>query len=152
MKEILSDKMLHELFVALEKGEPFEYSDANTQISINPSGIVIQYKNTVDTTEIEQFLKYCDNLDDDLFIEVTETFSEEELVKLQNDLDTENYRNTISVFTTRVKEVANNKLAEIIMEADAEIKRQEQIISNAHLVIEEIHRELDEANKKYNVG
>jgi hypothetical protein len=30
MKEILSDKMLHELFVALEKGEPFEYSDANT--------------------------------------------------------------------------------------------------------------------------
>ena len=152
MKEILSDKMLHELFVALEKGEPFEYSDANTQISINPNGISIQYKNTVDTKEIENFLKYCDNLDDDLFIEVTETFSEEELVKLQNDLDTENYRNTIAVFTSRIKEVANNKLAEIIMEADAEIKRQEQIISNAHLVIEEIHRELDEANKKYNVG
>ena len=151
MKEILSDKMLHELFVALEKGEPFEYSDANTQISITPNGISIQYKNTVDTKEIEQFLKYCDNLDDDLFIEVTETFSEEELVKLQNDLDTENYRNTIAVFTSRIKEVANNKLAEIIMEADAEIKRQEQIISNAHLVIEEIHRELDEANKKYNV-
>ena len=152
MKEILSDKMLHELFVALEKGEPFEYSDANTQISINPSGISIQYKNTVDTKEIEQFLKYCDNLDDDLFIEVTETFSEEELVKLQNDLDTENYRNTISVFTSRIKEVANNKLAEIIMEADAEIKHQEQIISNAHLVIEEIHKELEEANRKYNVG
>lgn len=152
MKEILSDKMLHEMFVALEKGEPFEYSDANTQISINPNGISIQYKNTVDTKEIENFLKYCDNLDDDLFIEVTETFSEEELVKLQNDLDTENYRNTIAVFTSRIKEVANNKLAEIIMEADAEIKRQEQIISNAHLVIEEIHRELDEANKKYNVG
>ena len=152
MKEILSDKMLHELFVALEKGEPFEYSDANTQISITPNGISIQYKNTVDTKEIENFLKYCDNLDDDLFIEVTETFSEEELVKLQNDLDTENYRNTIAVFTSRIKEVANNKLAEIIMEADAEIKRQEQIISNAHLVIEEIHRELDEANRKYNVG
>ena len=152
MKEILSDKMLHELFVALEKGEPFEYSDANTQISITPNGISIQYTNTVDTKEIEQFLKYCDNLDDDLFIEVTETFSEEELVKLQNDLDTENYRNTISVFTSRIKEVANNKLAEIIMEADAEIKHQEQIISNAHLVIEEIHKELEEANRKYNVG
>lgn len=151
MKEILSDKMLHELFVALEKGEPFEYSDANTQISTTPNGISIQYKNTVDTKEIEQFLKYCDNLDDDLFIEVTETFSEEELIKLQNDLDTENYRNTISVFTARVKEVANNKLAEIINEADSEIKHQEQIISNAHLVIEEIHRELDEANRKYNV-
>lgn len=151
MKEILSDKMLHELFVALEKGEPFEYSDANTQISINPNGISIQYKNTVDTKEIEQFLKYCDLLDDDLFVEVCESFTDEELDNLQKQLDTENYRNTISVFTSRVKEVANNKLAEIINEADAEIKRQEQIISNAHLVIEEIHRELDEANKKYNV-
>ena len=151
MKEILSDKMLHELFVALETGEPFEYSDANTQISITPNGINIQYKNTVDTKEIEQFLKYCDLLDDDLFVEVCESFSDDELDELQKQLDTENYRNTISTFTTRVKEVANNKLTEIINEADAEIKRQEQIISNAHLVIGEIHRELDEANRKYNV-
>ena len=151
MKEILSDKMLHELFVALEKGEPFEYSDANTQISINPNGISIQYKNTVDTKEIENFLKYCDLLDDDLFVEVCESFSENELEELQNQLDTPNYRNTIEVFTTRVREVANNKLAEIINEADAEIKRQEQIIANAHQVIEDIHRELDEATMKYNV-
>lgn len=151
MKEILSDKMLHELFVALEKGEPFEYSDANTQISITPNGINIQYKNTVDTKEIEQFLKYCDLLDDDLFVEVCESFTDEELDHLQKQLDTENYRNTISVFTARVKEIAHNKLAEIINEADAEIKHQEQIISNAHLVIEEIHKELEEANRKYNV-
>ena len=143
MKEILSDKMLHELFVALEKGEPFEYSDANTQISINPHGISIQYKTTVDAREIENFLQYCDQLNDDLFVEVCESFSENELEELQNQLDTPNYRNTI--------EVANNKLAEIINDADAEIKRQEQIIANAHQVIEDIHRELDEATTKYNV-
>ena len=103
---------------------------------------IIVPKPLVDTKEIEQFLKYCDLLDDDLFVEVCESFSDEELDNLQKQLDTENYRNTISVFTTRVKEIAHNKLAEIINEADAEIKRQEQIISNAHLVIEEIHREI----------
>lgn len=151
MKEILSDKMLHEMFVALEKGEPFEYSDANTQISINPNGISIQYKTSINTLEIEDFLKYCDKLDDDLFIEVCESFSDAELEELQKQLDTENYRNTISLFTTRVKEIAQNRLTEIINEADVEIKKQEQIIANAHLVIEEIHKELDAANIKYNV-
>lgn len=151
MKEILSDKMLHELFVALEKGEPFEYSDANTQISITPNGINIQYTNTVDTKEVEDFMQYCNNLDDDLFIEVCESFDESELDALQKNLDTDNYKETINIFKTRVKEVAQNRLTEIINEADAEIKRQEHIISNAHLVIEEIHRELDEANRKYNV-
>jgi hypothetical protein len=151
MKEILSDKMLHEMFVALEKGEPFEYSDANTQISINSNGISIQYKTSINTLEIEDFLKYCDKLDDDLFIEVCESFSDAELEELQKQLDTENYRNTISLFTTRVKEIAQNRLTEIINEADVEIKKQEQIIANAHLVIEEIHKELDAANIKYNV-
>jgi hypothetical protein len=43
MKEILTDKMLREIFTALEKGEAFEYSDDNTQISINPNCISIQY-------------------------------------------------------------------------------------------------------------
>jgi hypothetical protein len=41
MKEILTDKMLREIFTALEKGEAFEYSDDNTQITINPNGISI---------------------------------------------------------------------------------------------------------------
>ena len=70
MKEILTDKMLHDMFTALERGEAYEYQDKNMQISINPQGISIQYQNTVDTKEVEDFLHYCDELDDDLFIEV----------------------------------------------------------------------------------
>lgn len=151
MREILTDKMLHEIFKALEKGEQYEYSDANTQISINPHGISIQYKASTDTREVEDFLRYCDRLDDELFIEVCESFEADELSKLQDQLDTPDYKNTISTFTQRVKEIAHSRLTEIINAADSEIKRQEQIMADARQAIEEIHKELDAANAKYNV-
>ena len=151
MREILTDKMLHEIFKALEKGEQYEYSDANTQISINPHGISIQYKSSTDTREVEDFLRYCDQLDDELFIEVCESFEADELSKLQDQLDTPDYKETISTFTQRVKEIAHSRLTEIINAADAEIKRQEQIMADARQAIEDIHKELDAANAKYNV-
>lgn len=151
MREILTDRMLHEIFKALEKGEQYEYSDANTQISINPHGISIQYKSSTDTREVEDFLRYCDQLDDELFIEVCESFEADELSKLQDQLDTPDYKETISTFTQRVKEIAHSRLTEIINAADSEIKRQEQIMADARQAIEEIHKELDAANAKYNV-
>lgn len=151
MKEILTDKMLHEIFTALEKGESFEYSDGNTQISINPHGISIQYKSNVNDAEIEDFLQYCNHLDDDLFIEVCESFQDNELERLQQQLDTPEYKEAIQIFTQRVKEVANNRLTEIINAADAELTRQEQIIKTARQAIEDIHKELDAAHAKYTI-
>lgn len=151
MREILTDQMLHDMFTALERGETYEYQDKNMQISINPQGISIQYQNTVDTKEVEDFLHYCDELDDDLFIEVCESFDESELDALQKNLDTDNYKETINIFKTRVQEIAQNRLVEIINEADAEIKTQERIIAEAHQIIEAIHKDLEEATIKYNV-
>lgn len=149
MKEILTDKMLHEIFTALEKGEPFEYSDANTQITINPQGISIQYKSNIDDAEIEDFLRYCDNLDDDLFIETCESFNDNELEQLQKQLDTPKYKETIQIFTQRVKEVANNRLAEITNAATAEIQRLEQVILDSRNAIYSLRAEIENANAKY---
>ena len=155
MNEILNDKMLQEIFSALEKGETFNYSDGNTTLSVSPNGMSLQFKSITKKTnkdkEVSDFLKFCDNLHDDLFTEVCETFEDAELDKLQNDLDTDNYRNTIKVFTTRVGEVANNRLTEIINDADAEICRQEKVIKNAQAIIDDIHAELDKAYAKYTV-
>lgn len=149
MKEILTDKMLHEIFTALEKGESFEYSDANTQININPQGISIQYKSNIDDAEIEDFLRYCDNLDDDLFIETCESFNDNELEQLQKQLDTPKYKETIQIFTQRVKEVANNRLAEITNAATAEIQRLEQVILDSRNAIYSLRAEIENANAKY---
>lgn len=153
MNEILNDKMLQEIFSALEKGETFNYSDDNTSLSVSPNGLSLQFKSvskkTVKDKEVAEFLNFCDNLHDDLFTEVCETFEDAELEKLQNDLDTDNYRNTIKVFSTRVGEVADSRLTEIVNAADAEICRQEKVIKNAQAIIDDIHAELDRAYDKY---
>lgn len=151
MKEVLSEKMLKEIFKALDNGESFEYQDENTQISITPTRISVQHQIPKNVKEIEEFLQYCDHLDDDLFVEVCETFDKGEIEVLQKQLDTTNYQDTINIFKHRVKEVANGKLANIINAADEEIRKQEQIILNARNAIELIHKELDSATIKYNV-
>ena len=154
MNEILTDKMLHEIFEAISRGESYGYSDGNNSIEVTPNSIRINFKSkpAVPSTkdrDVATFLNFCDSLNDDLFVEVCETFSNEELTRLQNNLDTDNYQETIKVFSTRVGEVAHNRLAEICNAADSEIRRQEMIIENAKKAIEDIHQELDEAHAKY---
>lgn len=151
MKELLSDTLLHEMYEALSKGESFNYADANTVISVSPNGISIQYQTKVDTKQRDKFIDYCNSLDDELFVEVCDTFEDGELDTLQQMLDTNKYEVAINTFVNRVKEVASSKLSQVINEADVEIKRQEQIIAQANLAIEEIHKELEEAHKKYSI-
>ena len=50
---------------------------------------------------------------------------------------------------TRIKEVGNTRLSEIINAYDAEIKIQEHKIESAKKRIAEIHKELDKATRKY---
>lgn len=155
MKEIFTEQMLQEIFSALEKGETYGYSDGNTALEISPNSISIRYnsmpKRTNKDAEVTKFLNFCDNLDDDLFSETCESFTDGELEALQEALDTDNYRNTIKVFTTRAREIANNRLAELVNEADVEIRHQEEIIRNAQAVIDDIHKTLDEAHSKYTI-
>lgn len=155
MNEILTDEMLQEIFTALQNGETYGYSDGNMSVQVSPNGISIQYHSVpkVDTKEKEvtEFLKFCDSIHEDLFVEVCETFTAGELAKLQNDLDTDNYRNTIEIFSSRIGEVANSRLAEIMNDADAEIRRQEMVIKNAQSIINDIHSELDAAYDKYRI-
>ena len=153
MKEILTPQMLQEIFSALEKGEAYNYSDANTSVQITPNSLSIMYNCAQDAhdKDVSIFLNFCDALHDDLFVETCESFEEGELKKLQDDLDTPNYKNTINIFTQRVREIANNRLNQIINEADAEIKAHQAAITKAEQAIDQIHHELDEAVKKYSL-
>lgn len=156
MNEFLTTKMLTEMFNALQKGEQYNYSDGNTHISVSPNGIKIQYssepkvnKPNVKETAVNNFLTYCDKLDDEFFVEVCDTFTGAEMEKLQEQLDTDDYQKTIDIFTTRIKEVGNTRLSELINAYDSEIKIQEHKIESAKKRITEIHNELDKATRKY---
>lgn len=149
----LSDKMIHEIFEAVSKGESYNYSDGRSSIEVSPYGIRVQYNNIPkqDTRkqEVEQFLAFVDKLDDDLFVDICESFNEKELMDLQTALDTDKYRHSIETFVTRAREIAGSKLAEVINDADAEIRHQEEVIRNAHAIINDIHTTLDQAHAKY---
>lgn len=156
MFNVFSEKMLTEMFNALQKGEQYNYSDGNMHISISPNGIKVQYsaepkvkKDNTKETAVDKFLTYCDKLDDEFFVEVCNTFTGEEMEKLQEQLDTDDYQKTIDLFTSRIKEVGNTKLSEIINAYDAEIKIQEHKIESAKKRIAEIHKELDRVTRKY---
>ena len=90
MFDVFSEKMLTEMFNALQKGEQYNYSDGNMHISISPNGIKVQYssepkvkKDNTKETAVDKFLTYCDKLDDEFFVEVCNTFTGEEIEKLQ---------------------------------------------------------------------
>lgn len=151
MKKILTDKMLHDIFTALEKGETFEYTDDNTQISINPHGISIQHHSSSEDIDIEDFLRYCDNLDDDLFIATCESFDENELEELQKQLDTPNYKETIKTFKDRAKKIAKELLSKIEANTTAGIAHYEAIIADAYEQIGKLSKERDEAYVKYSI-
>lgn len=154
MENLLNEKMLQEIFTALEKGETFKYSDGNISMMINPNGISLKY-NTITKPnkdrEVQNFLNYCDSIDSDLFVEACESFSGEELNELQNNLDTDDYQRTIKIFTERIKDIAKKRLEEICDYADSEIRTHELTIEMAQRAIANIHQELEESIKKYTV-
>ena len=64
MNEILTDKMLHEIFEAISRGESYGYSDGNTSVQVTPNSISIQYNNAPkkspkdsDIEKLEWYLK-----------------------------------------------------------------------------------------------
>lgn len=153
MKEILTIDLLQQLLTALEKNEPFTYKDGNTEIRIEPNKAYIKYSNfeEQENKAVVEFLNYCDTLDDDLFIEVCESFKEDELKKLQDNLDTDKYQESIDTFTTRVEEIAESRLAEIMNESAAEIENLEKVIADSYASIESIRKEIKEAYAKYSI-
>lgn len=153
MKEILTIDLLQQLLTALEKNEPFTYKDGNTEIRIEPNKAYIKYSNfeEQENKAVVEFLNYCDTLNDDLFIEVCESFKEDELKQLQDNLDTDKYQESIDTFTTRVEEIAESRLAEIINESAAEIENLEKVIADSYASIESIRKEIKEAYAKYSI-
>lgn len=149
MKNILTDEMLKEIFQTLEKGEEFTYEDENIKMNIGPTGISIHYTEDNKSKEVQDFLNYCDKLDDELFVEVCESFNPGELAKLEKNLDTPNYKETINTFTNKVSEVSKNKLHKICEDCEIKIKEQYRIIEEAKTKIAELQKIIDKSVKKY---
>ena len=134
-----------------EVKEEFTYEDENITMNIGPTGISIHYTEDNKSKEVQDFLNYCDKLDDELFIEVCESFEPGELAKLEKNLDTPNYKETINTFTNKVNEISKNKLSRIYEDCEIEIKKQRKIIEDAKTKIAEFDKIMDTYTKKYSI-
>lgn len=155
MKELLTDKMLQEMFAAIQNGETYGYSDDNMKIEVSPYGMSISYSSTPKQinkeAEVQKFLDFCEGLSSELFMAICESFEDKELTELQQKLDTDEYRTAIDTFVNRAHEISNQKLIELKTEADAEISVHSQIIRSEHEAIEQIQKRFDEAYSKYSL-
>lgn len=160
MKEFLSEQMLQEVFEALQRGETYNYSDANTTMSISPNGLSIRYNYSsapktesteVENKEVKEFLDWCAKIDADLFTEACESFEPGELKAMEDALDTPDYKNTIDNFTKRVRSIADTHLSEINNEAYIAISQQKEIINQAENTIKSIQEKVNHSSKKYQI-
>jgi esterase/lipase len=155
MKEFLSEQMFQEMWEALQRGETYNYSDANTAMSISPNGLSIQYtypaKQSLQDTEVQEFLDYCSKIDADVFTEACESFEPGELKAMEDALDTPDYKTTIDTFTQRVRSIANTHLSKITNDAYIAIAQQEELINQAQRTIEAIREKVDHSSKKYQI-
>ena len=94
-----------------------EYTDNNSSYVIdsqkegNTLTIKVQLKENKDKKEFE---KWIDTMDDDLFNEVWETLSEEDNLHSLNEIyNSDNYKEVISKFKNKTKEIASRKIKEL---------------------------------------
>lgn len=160
LETLLNQDEFKNLVDAINKNQKYYLSNdgliVKAESTDNSLFLLISYdrqkeKNCLANEEIDNFQKYLESLDDDLFIDVCESFDKEELKTLQETLDTPNYRNTISTFKNRTSEIAKNKFSEIVAKCDSALTEQESIIKESRNKIKQIHSLLENAELKYNV-
>lgn len=112
MKQELITQLVEELFKSVNELHQ-EYKDNNISYVIdaqredNELHINITLNNNKDKEEFEKFI---DNLDDDIYEEVIEWFNknyDESIGKLYNS---ENYQEVIEAFKSKVREIAQEKI------------------------------------------
>lgn len=117
LEKLMDFKQFQELFDALAENGEYNYSENGLNISAKSSdgctSLQISYEEPSTKKEVEDFEKYLENLDDDLFVETCESLGNDNVVKINQCLKSNNIesvRSAIMRFKTELKEILNNKI------------------------------------------
>lgn len=117
LEKLMDFKQFQELFDALAENGEYNYSENGLNISAKSSdgctSLQISYEEPSAKKEVEDFEKYLENLDDDLFVETCESLGNENVVKINQCLKSNNIesvRSAIMRFKTELKEILTNKI------------------------------------------
>lgn len=144
-------KFLNELIEALEQHKPYNYSDDNTTVKVTPNSVYISYNNYKPVDKRQEFLDFCDNLDDELFTTVCDSFAPGELKELQSQLDSDNYQNTIDIFTDRVKTISAKIKQEKLAPLYKELAHHQDVLYKTQEIVDALKAEIKSIIKKYSI-
>ena len=111
MDERIITQLIKELFKSAEEMHE-EYSENGTSyaLDVKKEGNTLNVKITLKgNKDKKDFEKFVDELDDDIYEEVIESLQDEigDLTKLY---ETESYKDVITIFKNKVKQVAQNRI------------------------------------------
>lgn len=120
LEKLIDLEQFQELFEALAENKEYNYSENGLTISAKSSdgctSLQISYEEPTKNakSEAEDFQKYLEKLEDDLFIDVCESLGSEQLTRIANCLhsdDVEAVRSGILRFKQELKEVLTTKIS-----------------------------------------
>lgn len=114
-QEELLKQVINELFSLDDLHQEYQDNDTHYVVDSQKEGnkltITITLKENKDKKEFE---KWIDNMNDDLFNEIWESLSEEYNLHSLNEMyNSKNYKEVITKFKNKTKEIVSNKIEEL---------------------------------------
>lgn len=129
--ELINEDLASELIKSLMNGEDFSYAKDGLTIKAGVDGesinLTCSYAPNADTykEERENFYEFCDDMDEDLFVEVCESIDN---LKEVNDMIAGNeVREGIDIFTQALSRIATEKVAKLNKNISTIIKELEAL-------------------------
>lgn len=116
LKDVMSNEEFQEFLMALEHNKNYRF---------NKNGLNLEFKTTKNgfethmtyeeptQQEVDEFTRYCENMDDELFVNICEFIGKDGLNKIQDCLDSNNIesvRSAIQFFRNNAKDYVSSKI------------------------------------------
>ena len=116
LEDVMSNEELQEFLMALEQNKNYRF---------NKNGLNLEFKTTKNgfethmtykeptQQEVDEFTRYCENMDDELFVNICEFIGKDGLNQIQDCLDSNNIesvRSAVAYFKNNAKDFINTKL------------------------------------------
>ena len=119
LEKLMDMEQFQELFNVLAENGEFNYSENGLNISAKSSDNALQLQVSYETpkptakSEAQDFQKFIETIDDDLFTDVCESLGGDQLSRIANCLNStgvESVRSGVLRFKKEMREVLNNKI------------------------------------------
>ena len=116
LEDVMSNEELQEFLMALEQNKNYRF---------NKNGLNLEFKTTKNgfethmtykeptQQEVDEFTRYCENMDDELFVNICEFIGKDGLNKIQDCLDSNNIesvRSAVQVCRNNAKDYVSSKI------------------------------------------